>query len=68
MVMGEVPPARGGTLTLAGIQYAMLSARPGPWTQEEVLLASSPGPAYRPGPRWTMSSSQADEVRRLLEE
>jgi hypothetical protein len=38
----EVPSARAKRPTVAGIQYAMLSAAPGRWTQEDVLLASSP--------------------------
>ncbi len=40
---GEVPPDRGGAPTVAGIQYAMLTADPGRWTQEDVLIASAPG-------------------------
>ena len=40
---GEVPPARAGAPTVAGVQHAMLAAAPGRWTQEDVLLASSPG-------------------------
>lgn len=39
---GETPPARGGKPTVAGLQHAMLTTRPGHYTQEEVLLASSP--------------------------
>jgi len=39
---GEVPPDRAGGPTVAGTQYAMLAATPGRWTQEDVLLASSP--------------------------
>ena len=39
---GEVPRARGGSPTVAGIQYEMLAGAPGRWTQEDVLLASSP--------------------------
>ena len=38
---GEVPLARAGDPTVASAQYAMLAA-PGRWTQEDVLLASSP--------------------------
>ncbi len=40
---GEVPPDRGGGPTVAAVQYAMLAADPGRWTQEDVLLASAPG-------------------------
>jgi hypothetical protein len=40
---GEVPPARGSAPTVARAQYEMLAAAPGRWTQEDVLLASSPG-------------------------
>ena len=38
---GQAPPARTKP-TVAGVQHAMLTARPGHYTQEEVLLASSP--------------------------
>lgn len=38
---GEVPPERAGRATVAAIQYAMLVAAPGRWTQEDVQLASS---------------------------
>jgi len=40
---GEVPAARASGPTVAAVQYAMLTAEPGRWTQEDVLLASSPG-------------------------
>lgn len=40
---GEVPPDRGGGPTVAAVQYAMRAADPRRWTQEDVLLASSPG-------------------------
>jgi len=40
---GEVPPQRAGGPTVAGTQYAMLAGSPGRWTEEDVLLASSPG-------------------------
>lgn len=39
---GEVPMERAGGPTVASTQYAMLAAAPGQWTQEDVLLASSP--------------------------
>ena len=39
---GEEPPARGTSPTVAAVQHAMLTARPGYWTEEDVLLASSP--------------------------
>ncbi|WP_432534907.1 DUF6157 family protein [Kineococcus arenarius] len=38
---GEAPPARTRP-TVAGVQHTMLTARPGHYTQEEVLLACSP--------------------------
>lgn len=41
-VTGELPPERPGALTVARVQYTMLAAAPGRWTQEDVLLASSP--------------------------
>jgi hypothetical protein len=40
---GEVPTGRAGGPTVAATQYEMLTAAPGRWTQEDVLLASSPG-------------------------
>lgn len=40
---GQAPPSRPGQPTVAAIQYAMLSAQPGRWDQEDVLLASAPG-------------------------
>lgn len=39
---GGIPPERAGGPTVASTQYAMLAAAPGRWTQEGVLLASSP--------------------------
>jgi len=39
---GEVPRERAGGPTVASTQYTMLAAAPGQWTQEDVLLASSP--------------------------
>jgi len=39
---GEIPPERAGGPTVASTQHAMLAAAPGRWTQEDVLLASSP--------------------------
>jgi len=39
---GEVPMERAAGPTVASTQYAMLAAAPGQWTQEDVLLASSP--------------------------
>ncbi len=39
---GETPPALGHKRTVASLQHAMLTTRPGQHTQEEVLLASSP--------------------------
>ena len=46
---GEVPPSRGASPTVAGVQHAMLAAHPGRFTQEDVLLASSPAVRARPG-------------------
>ena len=40
-VTGEVPRA-GRSPSVAATQYAMLAAAPARWTQEDVLLASSP--------------------------
>ena len=42
-VSGEEPPPRGGVPTVAVVQYAMLAAEPGRWTQEDVIIASAPG-------------------------
>lgn len=39
---GEVPVDKAGKPTVASIQYRMLAGSPGRWTQEDVLLASSP--------------------------
>ncbi len=39
---GDVPAERAGSPTVASTQYAMLAAAPGQWTEEDVLLASSP--------------------------
>ena len=39
---GEVPPSRAKGPTVAAVQYALLSEAPGRWTQEDVLLLSSP--------------------------
>lgn len=39
---GEVPPERAGRATVATIQYDMLVAAPGRWTQDDLQLASSP--------------------------
>ena len=39
---GEAPLERPAGPTVANVQYAMLAASPGRWTQEDVLLASSP--------------------------
>ena len=59
---GEVPPARaGGPPTVAAVQYAMLAADPGRWTQEDVLLASSPGVRGR-------ADLGVDELERLRTE
>ena len=41
-VTGEVPRESRSGPTVAGVQYAMLSSAPGRWTQEDVLLGSSP--------------------------
>ncbi len=39
---GEIPPERATGPTVASTHYAMLTAAPGRWTEEDVLLASSP--------------------------
>ncbi|MHB1716488.1 MAG: DUF6157 family protein [Acidimicrobiales bacterium] len=39
---GEVPLERPSGPTVASTQYAMLAATPGHWSQEDVLVASSP--------------------------
>jgi hypothetical protein len=58
---GEVPPERAGGPTVASTQYAMLAAAPGQWTQDDVLLASSPGMRGR-------AEVSAAERARLAEE
>jgi hypothetical protein len=58
---GEVPPDRAAGPTVASTQYAMLAAAPGRWTQEDVLLASSPGMRGR-------AEVRAAERARLAEE
>ena len=58
---GEVPPERGGAPTVAGVQYAMLAGAPGRWTQEDVLIASSPGVRGR-------TDLDDEELERLTEE
>lgn len=58
---GEVPPQRAGAATVASIQHAMLAAAPGRWTQEDVLLASSPGVRGR-------ADLDEEELTRLREE
>ncbi len=40
---GEVPPARAGVPTVAGVQFALLAGEPGRWTEEDVLVLSAPG-------------------------
>ena len=39
---GEVPPSRATGPTVAAVQFTLLSSAPGRWTQEDVLLLSSP--------------------------
>ncbi len=39
---GGIPAERAGGPTVASTQYVMLAAAPGRWTEEDVLLASSP--------------------------
>ncbi len=58
---GEVPPDRAGGPTVAAVQYAMLAADPGRWTQEDVLLASAPGVRGR-------ADIGADELERMRAE
>lgn len=55
-VGGEPPPAKA---TVAATQYAMLAGRPGHWTQEDVLLASSPGVRGRDD----LSDEELDRLR-----
>ena len=55
---GEDPSSSGSTPTVAAVQYAMLAADPGRWTQEDALLASSPGARGR-------SDLDAEELGRL---
>jgi hypothetical protein len=60
-ITGEVPPDRGNGPTVAAVQYAVLAADPGRWTQEDVLLASSPGVRGR-------ADIGADELERMRAE
>ncbi|WP_432483470.1 DUF6157 family protein [Kineococcus esterisolvens] len=67
---GEAPPARAKP-TVAGVQHAMLTARPGHYTQEEVLLASSPEVRAREavdGRPAGLEQLPAEELQQLLEE
>lgn len=57
---GKLPPERAGAPTVARVQYTMLAAAPGRWTQEDVLLASSPQVRGR--------DLDEDELARLREE
>ncbi|WP_432494156.1 DUF6157 family protein [Kineococcus auxinigenes] len=63
---GQAPPARARP-TVAGVQHAMLTARPGHYTQEEVLLASSPGLRAREDVG-DLEQLPAEELQRLLVE
>lgn len=38
---GLVPAERGGTLTVAGLQYAMLAGKPYAYTSDDVIFATS---------------------------
>jgi hypothetical protein len=38
---GLVPPERGGALTVAGLQYAMLAGKPYAYTSDDVIFAAS---------------------------
>jgi len=58
---GEVPTQRASGPTVASVQYAMLAATPGRWTQEDVLLASSPAVRGR-------QDLGEEELERLREE
>lgn len=60
-VRGEVPPQRAGAPSVAGVQHALLSARPGFWTEEDVQLLSSPALRGR-------GDVDAGELARLREE
>ena len=58
---GEVPPARAGAPTVAGLQYAMLTSEPGRWQQEDVLFACCPAVRSR-------DDRPEQEMARLREE
>lgn len=60
-VAGEVPPTRSGTPTVAALQHARLTAEPGRWRQEDVLLACAPGVRGR-------DDLTEEELARLREE
>ena len=67
---GEAPPARAKP-TVAGVQHAMLTARPGHYTQEEVLLACSPLLRTRrdaDGRPVSLEQVPAEELQQLLED
>lgn len=58
---GERPLPRGGKATVASIQYDVLAGAPSRWTQEDVLLASSPGVRGR-------DDLEGEELERLRDE
>lgn len=63
---GEVPPQRAGTPTVAALQHALLTADPGRWTQEDVLLACAPGVRGRwPDGDLATGDLGAEELERL---
>ncbi|WP_337063278.1 DUF6157 family protein [Kineococcus sp. G2] len=64
---GETPPERGGKPTVAGLQHAMLTTRPGRYTQEEVLLASSPQLRAREDVN-ALEDLPQEELQRMLAE
>lgn len=64
---GEAPPQRGAKPTVAALQHAMLTTRPGHYTQEEVLLASSPQIRARDDVD-ALEQLPEEELQRLLEE
>lgn len=58
---GEVPRRRAGAPTAASTQSALLTARPGHWTQEDVLVRSCPAVRGR-------EHVDEDELTRVREE
>lgn len=57
---GQVPVQRANGPTVASVQHAMLAEAPGRWTQEDVLLASSPAARGRDG----LSEEELERIRK----